>query len=124
MLADLIFSLLIIPLALIAISTLHRIEDSPRSNFWLMLFTATLIIGGVVGYWFGFKFEYRWRDSFRIIGCPLPVAVFHLEEGEWYDFVPPCPLLNALLDLVFIALLSLAPFHVVFRFCCRKRRDS
>jgi len=25
----------------------------------------------------------------RVIGFPVPVCFFHLEDGDWVDFIPP-----------------------------------
>jgi hypothetical protein len=33
--------------------------------------------------------KYKWGSEMRVIGFPVPVCFFHLENGNWVDFLPP-----------------------------------
>ena len=106
---------LITPLALLARNTLRRVLFRQR-RVQLVIFIATLIVGAAVGWWLGFTFTYHANKELQILGCPLPLVAFHLEGGNWIDYVMPIPLLNAVLNLIILILLSVAPLNILFRF--------
>jgi len=50
--------------------------------------TALLLSVGVpVGVWLAFFYRYAWSDHFEVLGFPIPVLVFELEDGKWVDYV-------------------------------------
>ena len=58
--------------------------------------------------------------QFRVIGVPLPGVIFHLEDGQWVDFVVPCPGLNWLINVGLSALCG----AVVAALAMGRRRPS
>lgn len=60
-------------------------------------FVAVLVAGCAVAMWSTFFFKYQPNPSYRIEGFPIPVVVFHLENGNWVDFVGPGWIMNFIL---------------------------
>jgi hypothetical protein len=46
-------------------------------------------LGVALGVWLARFVEYKWGAKMRVIGFPVPVCFFHLEDGNWVDFIPP-----------------------------------
>ncbi len=42
--------------------------------------------------------------SLRVMGFPVPGVFFHLEDGQWVDFVAPFPWLNMVTDICLFCL--------------------
>ena len=78
----------------------------PRS-YWLAF--AGLSTGGIaIGYWLAFEFQYQVSPTLRIVSFPLPLAAFHLEHGQWVDFVSPPHVMYPGLFANALSLLALA----------------
>jgi hypothetical protein len=56
---------------------------------WWVAFALLVVFGMGMGIWNGIYCEYRLSRHVRIVGFPLPVAVFVWEEDRWTDFVSP-----------------------------------
>jgi hypothetical protein len=41
-----------------------------------------------------------WRDHYRIVGLPMPMVFFHLEDGQWVDFIVPFPWVNLTCNII------------------------
>jgi hypothetical protein len=52
-------------------------------------FAGAVGVGMALGVWLAFFVEYKWGSKMRVIGFPIPVCFFHLEDGQWVDFIPP-----------------------------------
>jgi predicted transporter len=82
------------------------------------IFIFIFLLGIATG--FGSSFlTYTASETLKVAGAPLPLALFHLEEGNWYDFVFPsvtsfliialnCLIVSSLL-LIFITMFSFLP---------------
>lgn len=56
---------------------------------WWVAYAVLLINGFIVGFYLGMSFEYQASNELRLLGAPIPIVVFHLEDGMWVDFVSP-----------------------------------
>jgi len=56
---------------------------------WWVAFALLVVFGMGMGIWKGIYCEYRLSRHVRIVGFPLPVAVFVWEGDRWTDFVSP-----------------------------------
>lgn len=59
-----------------------------QARAWLRL-AATAGLGVALGVWLSLFVEYKWGSTVRVIGFPVPVCFFHLEDGNWVGFIPP-----------------------------------
>jgi hypothetical protein len=59
-----------------------------QARAWTRL-AGVVVFGAALGVWLGFFVEYKWGANLRVIGFPVPVCFFHLEDGEWVDFPLP-----------------------------------
>jgi hypothetical protein len=119
----------IVAVVLIALSvwgvsaTVHGLRRTNAGATWWLIFTMLSLIGAGVGAWFAFRFEYRVSHDFRFAGFPVPVAFFHLESGDWVDFIIPpyfaYPGLFA--DIATFATVLLLPLLVTLRITERRR---
>jgi len=73
--------------------TIARIVKRVRGEgggkaLWLV-FGALALVGLGLGAWMALGVEYRLGTRFRFAGFPIPVVFFHLEDGQWVDFITP-----------------------------------
>jgi hypothetical protein len=68
-----------------------QIKTWTQARAWPRL-AGTAGLGVALGIWLALFVEYKWGSSIRVIGFPVPVCFFHLEDGEWVDFIPPAPM--------------------------------
>lgn len=86
---------LLIVIALLALSswgvlaTFRRLRHTHASRVWWFAFVALTVFGGVVGSWLALRFEYQVSPQMRYVSFPMPIAFFHLEDGNWVDFITP-----------------------------------
>ncbi len=59
-----------------------------QARAWPRLAGAAAL-GVALGVWLALFVEYHWGAGTRVIGFPVPVCFFHLEDGNWVDFIPP-----------------------------------
>ncbi len=71
------------------VATVRRFRQTGAGRGWWSAFSVFGMLGVVVGAWFAFRFEYQVSPAFRFVGFPVPVAFFHLEDGQWVDFIIP-----------------------------------
>jgi hypothetical protein len=100
----------------VAIVRLFRLRQA-GPGWWTALAVAWLF-GAALGTWGGFFFEYWASPRLRVVGAPVPAAVWHLEgrpgDEQWVDFVTPAPLLFAGSNVPILALLAGWPIGLVF----------
>ena len=70
-------------------ATVRGLRHANAGGAWWLAFTVLGVLGAGVGAWFAFRFEYQVSHDFRFAGFPVPVAFFHLEGGDWVDFIIP-----------------------------------
>jgi len=59
----------------------------------LKIITSLLILGGIpIGFYCAFMLRYPWSSTLEVLGFPIPVMAFQLQEGVWVDFVGFLPL--------------------------------
>jgi len=75
-------------------------------------FAALFVVGCITGVWCTFFFEYQPSAGLRILGFPMPVMIFKLQNGNWVDYVGgPLMFVNLIIVPALIAMpLSLALF--------------
>ena len=60
---------------------------SAMAQSWRLATVILLLFGICLGAWFAFYLEYQVSTKFRFAGFPIPIVIFHYENGEWIDFV-------------------------------------
>lgn len=95
----------------LAVSTFRRLRRGDLGRGWWVSFTCLCILGLVVGWWM-LHFEYRLSPTLRVVGVPLAIAVFQLEDGNWTDFIPNLQILIAVADVIVGVALCLLPLRL------------
>jgi hypothetical protein len=100
----------------IAFLTVESFLREKVGNEWWVVFSLFVLVGAVAGVWFGFMFDYHVSPTLRFAGFPLPMAMFHLEEGTWVDFVHDTPvmILIGVADATAVALCFALPVSAAF----------
>ena len=84
----LILPVLALDVWLLATTGKRQFKMWTRSRAWPRLAGAAAL-GAALGIWLALFVEYKWGSNFRVIGFPVPVCFFVLEDGNWVDFLPP-----------------------------------
>ena len=84
----LIFPVLAFDIWLLATTGKKQFHIWLQTRAWPRL-AGVVLLGVVLGCWLSFFVEYKWGATMRVIGFPVPVCFFHLEDGNWVDFIPP-----------------------------------
>jgi hypothetical protein len=79
------------------------------STYWLILLVL-YPAGLAAGTFCGFYAEYSLTPSLIAVSAPIPAGFFHLEDGEWIDFIAPAAGVIALSNLIIIMLTIPLPF--------------
>jgi hypothetical protein len=69
--------------------TFRRLRRQRANRRWWIAFALLAAVGLVAGCWLTFSFEYQVSPRMRFASFPMPLAFFHLEDGQWIDFVTP-----------------------------------
>jgi hypothetical protein len=69
--------------------TVKRVLSGSGSKTMWLAFAALVVLGLALGVWMACRVEYPLGTRFRLSGFPMPVAFFHLEAGQWVDFITP-----------------------------------
>lgn len=82
-----------------------------QKKLWLVIFLMA-VVGIGVGMLLA-NLEYHAGAKFRVVGTPIPLIFFHLENGQWVDF--PLPSYVAwpgyIANVIFGTALCLAPLR-------------
>jgi len=70
-------------------ATFRRLRRTQAGKAWWLAFAVLVIVGLAAGCWSAFSFEYQVSPRMCFASFPMPLAFFHLEDGEWIDFVTP-----------------------------------
>jgi len=84
----LILPVLALDIWLLATTGKKQIKIWTQARAWLRLAGAASL-GVALAIWLSLFVEYKWGSTIRVIGFPVPVCFFHLEDGNWVDFIPP-----------------------------------
>ena len=107
------------PIAYANLAIVRSFKRGQATLSWWGVLVAAWAVGSAVGIWSGFFFEYRPESRLRVLGAPVPAAVFHWEgppgEEQWIDFITPAPLLFAGLNVVILALSVACLVGLAFR---------
>jgi hypothetical protein len=72
------------------VALIRRLWSERKSGNWRwVLFCILSMCGVAIGIWCGFFCEYKVGGSLRVISFPIPIGFFHLEDGQWVDFIVP-----------------------------------
>ena len=74
-----------IPLGVIAVAVRSMRVADARWVWWI-IWWYLLIVGFCLGIYFSFLEYSTSRYTLRLIGFPMPIVVFELQEGRWIDF--------------------------------------
>ena len=66
-----------------------RLRVARAGRAWWIAFATLIFVGLSAGSWLTFSFEYQVSARYRFASFPIPLAVFHLEDGQWIDFITP-----------------------------------
>jgi hypothetical protein len=73
---------------LLATTGKKQFKTWTQARAWTRLAGAASL-GAALGVWLSFFVEYKWGANMRVIGFPVPLGFFHLEDGNWVDFPLP-----------------------------------
>lgn len=73
---------------LLATTGKKQIKIWRQARAWPRLAGAAFI-GLALGVWLALFVQYKWGSGLRVIGFPIPVCFFHLEDGNWVDYPLP-----------------------------------
>jgi hypothetical protein len=93
-----------------------RLWQTEAGWLWWIVLVTIAVGGGCIGRQLS-ECDVQMSPGFVWGGLPLPIGFFHLEDGQWVDFVPPYPvqLCNKLADTVIPIIILLLPFMIVRR---------
>src|SRR6266550_1866040 len=92
-------------------ATFRCLRRTHSGRVWWIAFAALTTIGLAAGSWLAFGFGYQVSPQMRYVSFPIPLAVFHLEDGRLVDFVTPPHVmyLGFLANIVAVVAASLLP---------------
>ena len=90
------------------LATFHRLRRTHAGRAWWSAFAVLAVFGLAAGCWLAFSFEYQVSPQMRYASFPMPLAFFHLEGGQWVDFVTPPHVMYPGLVANVIAVVALA----------------
>ena len=97
------------------VSLIRRLRREQVSASWWLAFVGLAAVGIALGVWCALHFEYRVGARYRVGSFPLPVVLFHWEDGQWVDF--PVPEIQAwaaaVTNVITITALATLPFWVL-----------
>jgi hypothetical protein len=104
-------------------ATFRRLRRTQASRAWWLAFASLVVVGLVAGCWLAFSFQYQVTPRMRYVSFPIPLAFFHLEDGQWIDFVtPPYVMYPGLVaNVIAVVAVALLPL-LLASFASRKRR--
>lgn len=94
--------------------------------WWWVAFGLLALSGIALGVWAGTHFEYEPNPKTRILGFPVPLAVFILEDGQWIDFVPPQAVQygGMFADILFSIAVMLLPISIATQVVARRNAQN
>jgi hypothetical protein len=105
-----LFALTLLALAsLAAFATVRGLRRSQAGPRWWGGLSLSAALGAAVGVWCGFFCEYHVIENLRVFSFPVPAGFWHLEDGDWVDYVTPAPFLVAVCNSASVALLAVLP---------------
>jgi hypothetical protein len=75
------------------VATVRRLRRIRSGWAWWSGFAVLTGSGLAAGKWLAFDFEYQVSPRIRFASFPIPLALFHLENGQWVDYITPPPIM-------------------------------
>jgi len=99
----------------VLVALFRRLRRQRASTGWWCAFGILLLCGTALGIWCAFYCEYQVGTRYHIGSFPIPLVIFHLEDGGWVDF--PVPKFQAwsaaFADIITIIALATLPLWLV-----------
>ena len=100
-----------LPLSFLLNRQCKRIRARGGQTRWLALSSAALA-GGALGIVLN-RCEFSVGHHMRVTGIPNPGVFFHLEDGQWVDFVVPFPYVNLFINICLFCLCGAAAVALI-----------
>jgi hypothetical protein len=81
---------------------------------WRIVLIVLVVAGIAIGVWAGFWCDYQVSDDLRVVSFPVPAVIFHLEEGQWIDYVSPALPFVVVFNLLAVALTFVLPLALAY----------
>lgn len=107
----------------ILVTTWRRLRQKQLGRAWWLTFASLIVLGLAVGSWAAFNMEYQVSPRMRFASFPIPLAFFHLEDGNWIDFVTPDYVMYPGLGTNVVACVAIAVLPVLFVSLLHRRRN-
>ncbi|HUE15949.1 MAG TPA: hypothetical protein VMR25_17390 [Planctomycetaceae bacterium] len=75
------------------VATFRRLCRIRSGWAWWSGFAVLTGCGLAAGKWLAFDFEYQVSPRTRFASFPIPLALFHLENGQWVDYISSPPIM-------------------------------
>jgi hypothetical protein len=82
-----LFAMLLLIISVWGILALFfRLRRQDVSAAWWATLAVLMVCGMALGVWCALYCEYPVGTKYRVGSFPIPVVIFHMEEGNWVDF--------------------------------------
>jgi hypothetical protein len=107
----------------VIVSTARLLHRSGVGAWWWSAFSLLLLAGLVVGV-AASNWDRQVSPTLRFMGWPLPMVIFQLEQGAWFDYVhPPIVAVGILaVNVLLVAGGALLPLSVVVWVSVRRNK--
>jgi hypothetical protein len=110
--------------SLAAFAAVRGLWRNRAGRRWWVGLALSAALGAAAGIWCGFFCEYYALEELRVFSFPVPAYFFHLEDGDWVDYVVPAPLVVAGCNSLSLALLAVVPVWAAYWLLHRARGRS
>jgi hypothetical protein len=122
LLAFIIFVAIIYAVYKIVIFTQRNLKSViHRAGIKFISYLALDVLSLGVGVWF-VLLTWKWSETVKFIGFPIPAAVWQFSNGVWLDFISPISLLVWGLDFIIGIGIVHLPVALVLLMKCRKAK--
>ncbi|MBI3874794.1 MAG: hypothetical protein HY300_02260 [Verrucomicrobia bacterium] len=108
-------------------TTCRRLVKLQANWHWWLTGAVLSSVGLMLGIQHGLS-EYHASPTFRFVGIPIPLVTFHLEDGQWVDFVHDAPVTCLGIGANVLSWMAVAvsplTFAVLLKGRCDTKQDS